>query len=176
MDIATQAEICLREAGFDTWVWTGLSPAVTCFESPSLVGFIHVFEGAAEMLNLWDERQRRVLARYAPSLRLAGAKAWNVYSVFLTSEDSPGHQRSVAQLEEDFTLTRKITRLAVLTVEDVAQALMPLVPIRSQPLLESAHVADRLRSRAKDIPQAALDAFLGGSTAEDVADILGASR
>jgi hypothetical protein len=173
MDIATQAEIYLREAGYDTWAWTGSSPVVTCFENATLVGFIHVFGTAAELLAQWEERQQRVLSRHAPSLRLAGAKAWNVYSVFVTSEMAPNLQRQVDRLEEDFTLTRKISRTAVQTMEDLAYALMPLTPIKAQPLLENAHVADRLRSRAKDVPQAALGAFLGTSTAEDVAEILG---
>jgi hypothetical protein len=173
MDIGTQAEIYLREAGYDTWAWSGASPPVTCFEDSTLVGFLHVFATAADLLAQWEEAQRRVLSRHAAPLRTAGAKAWNVYSVFLTSEKSPDLQRRVERLEEDFTLTRKIARTEIQTVEDLAHALMPLAPIKAQPLLENAGVADRLRSRAKDVPEPALVAFLGSPTPEEVAEILG---
>jgi hypothetical protein len=173
MDIGTQAEIYLREAGYDTWAWTGASPPVTCFENPALVGFLHVFATAADLLAQWEEAQRRVLSRHAAPLRLAGAKAWNVYSVFLTSEKSPELQTRIERLEENFTLTRKITRTGVQTIEDLAHALMPLAPIKAQPLLENADMADRVRSRAKDVPGPALAAFLGSPTPEEVAEILG---
>ena len=173
MDIGTQSEVVLREAGYETWPWTGASPPVICFESATVVGFVHVFSTARDLLDTWETSQQRVLARHAPALRAAGAKAWNVYSVFLTSELTPDLQRRVERLEEDFALTRKIARTAIQTPEDVANVLMPLGPIKAQPLLENADIADRLRFRAKDIPVDALNAFLGDLRPEDVADILG---
>lgn len=174
MDIPTQAEIFLREAGYDTWSWSGASPAVTCFESPGLVGFLHVFETADALLQTWEMAQQRVLARHAPVLRAAGAKAWNVYSIFLTTEKAtPEQRRAVERLEEDFSLTRKISRSEVQTADDLFQVLLPLAPIQSQPLLANAGVADRLRARAKDISETAIVAFLGSSTPEEVAAILG---
>lgn len=176
MDIATQAEVFLREAGYDTWPWSGASPAVTCFESSSLVGFLHVFETAESLLQNWEAAQQRVLSRHAAALRTAGAKAWNVYSIFLTTEKaSPEQQRAVERLEEDFALTRKIARSEVQTSDDLAHVLLPLSPIQSQPLLANAGVADRLRTRAKDIPESAIAAFLGSATPEDIAAILGES-
>jgi hypothetical protein len=173
MDIGTQAEVYLREAGYDTWTWSGTSPAVICFENSTLVGFLHVFTTAADLMAKWEEAQLRVLSRYSAALRAGGAKAWNVYSVFLTSEKAPKFKRPVERLEEDFTLTRKIARTEIQTVEDISHVLMPLVPIKAQPLLENANVADRLRSRAKDVPAAALTAFLGSPTPDEIAEILG---
>lgn len=173
MDIGTQAEIYLREAGYDTWTWSGASPAVVCFEDSTLVGFLYVFPTAADLLAQWEEAQMRVLSRHSAALRAGGSKAWNVYSVFLTSEKSSDSKRLVERLEEDFSLTRKIARTEIQTVEDLTHALMPLVPIKAQPQLENANVADRLRSRAKDVPVAALTAFLGSPTPEEVAEILG---
>lgn len=172
MDISTQAEIFLREAGYETWAWMGTSPPVTCFENSTLIGFLHVFASAADLLAKWDDSQKLVLSRHAGPLRTAGAKAWNVYSIFLTSEKAPELQRLVERLDEDFSLTRKIARVAIQSVEDISHALMPLAPIKAQPLLANASVGDRLRARAKDIPDTALTAFLGAQTAEDVAEIL----
>lgn len=173
MDIATQSEILLREAGYLTWAWTGTSPPVICFESATIAGFVHVFPTASELLANWEAAQQRVLSRHAPALRAAGAKAWNIYSVLLTSEQAPTLQRPVERLEEDFSLTRKIARTAIQTADDVANVLLPLCPIRAQPILEEADIASRLRMRAKDIPTEALNAFLADGKAEEVAEILG---
>lgn len=173
MDIGTQSEVVLREAGYETWPWTGASPPVICFESATLVGFVHVFGNAKELLDRWEAAQQRVLARHAPALRAAGAKAWNVYSVFLTSELAPDLQRHVEKLEENFALTRKIARTAIQTAEDVTNVLMPLCPIKAQAILDNADITDRLRGRAKDVPVEALNAFLGDRRPEDVAAILG---
>jgi hypothetical protein len=173
MDIGTQAEVVLREAGYQTWAWTGSSPPVICFENATVVGFLHVFSTAQELLESWEAAQQRVLIRHGAALRAAGAKAWNVYSVLLTSESAPKLQRSVERLEEDFGLTRKIARTAVRTVEDVANVLLPLSPIRARPIIEDADVASRLRTRAKDLPVEALNAFLADGSADDVAEILG---
>lgn len=173
IDIATQAEVVLREAGYQTWVWTGASLPVVCFENSTIVGFLYVFDTAEKLLADWEAFQARVLARHAAPLRAAGAKAWNVYSVFLTSENSPSLLRDVERLEEDFALTRKIARTAVQLVQDIERALLPLAPIKAQPILRNANVGDRLRSRAKDVPPLALQAFLGTPSAADVADMLG---
>lgn len=173
MDIATQAEVFLREAGYQTWVWTGASPSVTCFENSTIVGFLHVFDTAESLLANWEQAQARVLARHAASLRAAGAKAWNVYSVFLTSEQAPNLRRNVERLEEDFSLTRKIARMGILISEDLEHALMPLAPIKAQPILKNASIEDRLRARAKDLSPLALQAFLGSSSAAEVAEMLG---
>jgi hypothetical protein len=173
MDISTQSEIVLREAGYQTWAWTGASPPVICFESATVAGFVHVFPTARELLETWEAAQQRVLSRHAPALRAAGAKAWNVYSVLLTSELAPTLQQQVERLEEDFSLTRKIARTAIQTVDDVTNVLLPLGPIRAQPVLEEADVASRLRTRAKGLPTEALNAFLGDGKPDDVVDILG---
>jgi hypothetical protein len=173
MDIGTRSEVVLREAGYETWPWTGASPPVICFESATVIGFVHVFGSAKGLLDTWEAAQQRVLARHAPALRAAGTKAWNVYSVLLTSELAPTLQHQVEKLEENFALTRKIARTAIQTAEDVTNVLMPLGPIKAQPLLENADIADRLRARAKDVPVEALNAFLGDLRPEDVAEILG---
>jgi hypothetical protein len=172
MDIGTQSEIVLRESGYQTWAWTGASPPVICFENTTVAGFVHVFPTAQELLATWEAAQQRVLSRHAPAFRAAGAKAWNVYSVLLTSELAPALQRRVERLEEDFSLTRKIARTAIQTPEDVTNALLPLGPIRAQPLLEGADVASRIRTRATDLPIEALNAFLGDGTPDDVVEIL----
>lgn len=172
MDIATQSEVCLREAGYETWLWSGASPPVVCFENPAIVGFLHVYDTAVELLAQWEDAQARVLSRHTPMLRAAGTKAWNVYSVFLTSEKADDQERLVERLEEDFSLTRKIARTGIQMNEDLVHALMPLVPIKAKPMLENASVGDRLSARAKDLSPTALKAFLSTSSAEEVANLM----
>jgi hypothetical protein len=173
MDIQTQTEILLREGGFDTWSFTGVSPAVICFESAALIGFVHVFATAEELLANWEQAQHRVLARHSAALRAAGAKAWNVYSIFL-SEGSAAQQRVVERIEENFNLTRKIARSGIVTREDVEHALLPLTAIRSQPLISNSDFHERLRSRLEDVPEHALSAFLGSVAVEEVVEKIGA--
>lgn len=172
MDIATQTEILLRGSGYETWPWTGEPPAVTCFENTAIIGFVHVFSSAEELLASWESAQHTVLSRYRAALRAAGAKAWNVYSVFLAEEGTQSEQRAVERIEENFALTRKIARVGVRTQDDVESALLPLTAVKTQPMLSDTDFKDRLRSRLKDVSADALAAFLGGGSAEEVARML----
>jgi hypothetical protein len=172
MDIATQTEILLRESGYETWLWTGEPAIVTCFENAAVIGFVHVFSSAEDLLASWEAAQRIVLSRHGPALRAAGAKAWNVYSVFLTEDGGQSERRKVERIEENFALTRKIARVGVRTQDDVERALLPLTAVKAQPLLSDTDFEDRLRSRLKDVSAEVLAAFLGGGDAEEVARML----
>jgi hypothetical protein len=175
MDIFTQAEILLRDAQYETWTWTGSAGSVTCFENAALMGFVHVFVNADDLLSTWREKQQVALARHAASLRGSGAKAWNVYSVFLTPDQDACRGREIERIEENFSLTRKIARAAISTADDVEKALLPLLPIRSKPLLGASNFETRLRNRLKDIPPDAVTAFFKEATPAEVARILGAT-
>lgn len=174
MDIFTQAEILLRDTQYETWTWTGSAGSVTCFENAALMGFIHVFDTADALLSTWRANQQVALARHAASLRGAGTKAWNVYSVFLTPDQEVRRRREIERIEEDFSLTRKIAKASITTPDDVEKALLPLLSIRSKPLLGASNFETRLRTRLKDIPPEAVTAFLKESTPAEVARILGA--
>lgn len=175
MDILTQAEIILRDAQYETWTWTGAAGPVTCFENAALMGFVHVFESADALLGIWNENQKIALARHATSLRGAGAKAWNVYSVLLTPDQDERRGREIERIEEDFSLTRKIARGSITTPDDLEKALLPLLSIRSKPLLGASNFETRLRIRLKDIPPNAVAAFLSEITPAEIARILGAT-
>lgn len=172
MDIATQAEIVLRDGQYETWAWNGPIP-ITCFESASVMGFLHVFESSAALVGRWPEVQKSTLARHASVIRSAGAKAWNIYFVFLTADADPTATRSIEQIEEDFSQTRKIARGAVKSPADVERAFLSLLPIRAKPILAASQFESRLRARLKDLNQNGVEAFLGESPADDVARILG---
>jgi len=175
MDIFIQAEILLRDAKYETWTWSGSAGPVTCFESAALMGFVHIFDSADALLGAWKENEQIALARHAVSLRAAGAKAWNVYSVFLTPDQEAHRGREIERIDENFSLTRKIARASITTPDDVEKALLPLLSIRSKPLLGASNFETRLRTRLKDIPPDAVTAFLSETTPAEIARILGAT-
>lgn len=169
MNIATQTEVLLRRAGYETW--TAL-PSVVCFENAALIGFVHVFPSVNDLMTRWREELKKVLSEHSQAIRAAGAKAWNVYSVFLTEEQAPAQQQAVERIEEDFALTRKIARAGVRTQEDLERVFLPLTAVRAQPLISETDFEDRLRTRLSDIPRGVLTAFLGMTSPEEVARIL----
>ena len=174
MELATQSEILLRDAQYETWSWTGITPAVTCFENSLLMGFVHVFESASALLEGWEARQKATLAHHAPVLRSAGTKAWNVYSVFLTSERITQYVRAIELIEEDFTLTRKIARSSVQTPKDLECAFLPLISLKANPVLGAVNFEARLRNQLKDVSSGVVTAFLSETPGNEVARLLGA--
>ncbi|WP_413729451.1 hypothetical protein [Sodalis sp. RH22] len=175
MDIFTQAEILLRDVQYETWIWSGSTGPVTCFENAALMGFVHVFDTADTLLDTWRADQQAVLTRHAASLRGAGAKAWNVYSVFLTPGQDVRLGREIERIEEDFSLTRKIARASITTADDVEKALLPLLSLRAKPQLGASNFESRLRTRLTGIPPEAVTAFLKEATPAEIARILGAT-
>ncbi len=174
MDIFTQTEILLRDAQYETWSWTGSAGPVTCFENASLMGFVQVFDTADTLLCTWRASQQVVLARHAASLRAAGTKSWNVYSIFLTPDQDVRRAREIERIEEDFSLTRKIARASIITTDDVEKALLPLLSLRAKPLLGVSNFEMRLRTRLKDISPEAITSFINNETTPtEVARILG---
>lgn len=84
--------------------------------------------------------------------------------------------REIERIEEDFSLTRKIAKASIATQDDVEKALLPLLSIRSKPLLGASNFETRLRTRLKDIPPDAVAAFLNETTpGAEVARMLGAT-
>ena len=172
MDIETQVEVILREAGYETWALSGGHVPAICFEDPTVIGFVHVFPTAASLLQKWHQAQEIALRRYAPALRAAGGKAWNVYSVLLTADQSPALARRIERIEEDFALTRKISRGGIQTATDLDRALLPLLPVKSQAVIAAADYIARLEAHLKDLRPKSITAFLGKVPAADVARIL----
>jgi hypothetical protein len=173
MEIHTQSEIVLREGGYDTWQAEVGGQVITCFESQSVAGFIHVFDTCGSLLDGWRNAQQAVLNRYAAALRPTGVKAWNVYSVFLTPETGTVSQGfEIERIEEDFTLTRKIARSKVTIAADVSSALQPLLPIAAWTDVAVTDYQTQLRKRLSEIDEKVTVAFLGNQPASEVAALL----
>jgi hypothetical protein len=172
MDIASQTEILLRDAGYETWLWTGPTAPVVVFESQTVAGFVHVFADGQALLKTWFEAQRQTLDRHALLLRAAGDKAWNVYAVFLAGTATPDEIREIERLDEDFALTRKIGRANLQVSDELRTALLPLLPIQSSGMAQASRFEDLLRGRVKNVPEKVVDAFLGPAKAADVAHMI----
>ncbi|MBF2753680.1 MAG: hypothetical protein ISN29_00225 [Gammaproteobacteria bacterium AqS3] len=173
MDIARQSEIYLRGSGYDTWSWySDNSHSITCFESATIMGFIYVFSSAEELISKWKFEQQKALSSHSAALRMSGDKAWNVYSVFLTGDKDQSRQREVEQIEEDFSLTRKIARVNINTSKDIEYALLPITEIKAKPIFSDAGFEDKFRSRLSSVSDDVLNAFLGDQNSEEIAKML----
>ena len=155
------------------WSWTAITPTVTCFENPAIMGFLHTFVSEQVLLDEWESRQNATLARYAPALRLAGDKAWNIYSVFLTSDRGEQRVHTIDQIEENLSLTRKIARSAIQTANDLEGALLPLLSIKAVPTLGATNFEGRLRNKLTEVPAEVVAAFLSEGSAAKVVKALG---
>ena len=128
-DLSIEVEITFQDAGYDTWKVDNTSDDILCFENSVLCGFVYFFDTVEDLLSNWKQREERVIRRFSPSLRQIGEKAWNTYSVFLTSDSNPAASWAVGAIEEDFQLTRKIARTGLIETESVKRALLPLTPL-----------------------------------------------
>lgn len=174
MDIRSTVEITLREAGYATWLWSPGKLEVTCFEDEALGGFVHLFTDSKQLLETWQNVQDATLSRYAPVLKAAGAKAWNIYSVFLAQQPvgSSGELRMLNKIEEQLQHTRKIVKAGLMTEKDVRSALLPLLPISSLATISTIDFTSRLKSKLVDLPPKAISAFLSKVDASEVVAVL----
>src|SRR5689334_11500214 len=87
---------------------------VLAFEDISVLGQVHVLDSAETILANWQLLQDTFLRDNADRLSRDASKAWNVYTVLLTS-DSPNAEVSARlfSIEDDFRGTRKIARTGV---------------------------------------------------------------
>lgn len=175
MDILSQAERLLREAGYRTRLLPVASSHVLCFEDDVAIGFLREFESAATLIETWRYLERSDVVRHALQLRSAAGKAWNVYSVFLTGVTiSPSQSSDVDRIEEDFSSTRKIARGGIASPADLEQALLPVLPIRSlTTFVSAADYESRLRSHLNFLPPELLESVLRNVTATEIVRRIG---
>jgi len=130
MDIRQELIVLLREADYRVKEnFDGMSSLY--FEDSTIMGFASIEDSYSDIMANWKLRQDEFLRSNAKRLRNAPLKAWNAYSIFLSSAPcSNTEQGSLYQVEEDFQGTRKIARCDVLTSDDVERALYPILPVR----------------------------------------------
>lgn len=177
-EITSPLQIVLQEAGYATWVVSVGGIETVCFEDDAVMGFACIFEDAATLLAHWREVETMWLTRHAPSLHKAGEKTWNIYSVFLCASGADAEQmRELRAIEEDLDRTRKIASCALNSRSALTAAVLSLLPLQSQPILdrEEFDLTQRLRKRIATIAPAVADAALdSGISPSEVVRLLGA--
>ena len=131
------------------------------FEDSSLLGLVTVCSSVEFIISRWRSLQDEFLREIASALRSAPQKAWNTYLIMLTEDRPTGSsQPQLAAIEEDFAGMRKVTAAGILTQEDVAHALSPLLPVRAV-TLRNESLNDRLR-RTLPLSNSGLQALMSG--------------
>jgi hypothetical protein len=130
------------------------------FEDETLLGFICVLS-LESLLRTWSRRQDDFLRSNARTLDNSALKAWNLYSVFLSSDVADDVARkSIITIEEDFRASRKVVLAGVQTTADVIRALYPFIPIQNIAALETSDSLRKLQGRLSALPPAAVDVLL----------------
>jgi hypothetical protein len=152
IDVISTLQVVLREAGFSTRLTSIDRSPIVCFEDDTLLGFGCIFEDSTGLLERWKIMEMALLEHYAPNIRAAGEKAWNVYFLFLCSLAADQIQsRQVRWIEENLERTRKIAACGIASREDLLRAILPVLPLQYRPVLRAEDVTDRLLTRIRTI-------------------------
>ena len=175
IDVLSTLQVLLREGGFSTRLTSIDRSPIVCFEDDTLLGFGCVFEDPVGLLERWKTMEMALLKRFAPSVRTAGEKAWNVYLLFLCGPPAdPSQYRQVRWIEEDLDRTRKLAACGLASREDLLRAILPILPLQHQPILRAEDVTERLKTRIRTISPTAPHVVLDQSVSfEEVVRILG---
>jgi hypothetical protein len=177
-DFTSPLQVVLQQAGYQTWMASISGIEAVCFEDDAVMGFACIFEDAATLLAEWRKVETMWLTKHGPSLHKAGEKTWNVYSVFLAANSAdPVQMRELRAIEEDLERTRKITGHGLSNRSDFIAAVLPLLPLQYQPVLDSEDfdLTQRLRKRIATIAPTAADAALDDAVSpSEVVRLLGA--
>jgi hypothetical protein len=147
MTIIEESRSLLESAGYRTALSNTHSDQFY-FEDACILGAVFVHPDVASLLDNWQAWQDRFLGTHSQTLRLDPIKAWNIYTVHLTSETGTGAEATKAfNIEQDFRGTRKIARIGVTKRADVKEALLPLLSLQTRLILSSQRTTERVRER-----------------------------
>ena len=166
MDLIREAKVVLENNGYSVEISS--QENILYFEDISVLGFLSVYQDVHSIVAGWEKDQDEFLKQHASCIRNAQAKAWNVYSIFLTREDSPPQKKTeLVRIEEDFRSTRKIARCNLKTRQDLTRCLLSLLPIQHSITMMPEDLILRLRSRLS-LSSALTDMLLGDATSDDI--------
>ena len=143
------------------------------FENSTVIGFVLTYETIGQLINRWKSDGDRIALKHRKELQAARQKAWNVYLVLLSEAEADFNEALVlGQIEEDLKAMRKIARAGVNSIEDVRNALLPLLPFRAAPVLSPIDLPSEIRARASDVDADVLTAFLSNTDETTLVQIL----
>jgi hypothetical protein len=160
-DILSLSQSLLADSGFATWLLRYNSDTVICFEDTSIMGFVGIFSDPTSLLAEWKTFESAMLDRHTSTIRGAGEKSWNIYTVVLTAQSGdPECKRLVRWVEEDLARTRKLAACGISTRADLVNAFLPILALQQQPAIQVDDANQRLIQRVKAISPSVEHAFL----------------
>lgn len=162
-DLRSPVQIVLQDAGYETWPSSFNGEPVIIFEDDAVMGFVCIFESVSALLKQWQGVETALLAAHVPALQRGGDKTWNIYSIFLSAAVPEKDQvREVRWIEENLDRTRKIAACGLTNQSQIVTALLSILPIQYQPVLDGDefNLTQRLKRRVSDIAPAAANAAL----------------
>jgi hypothetical protein len=172
MSLLPDVESLLSKAGYRIMRNSAVLSSIA-FEDDSVFGLVVEYDTIHSLHEGWKKAEQVFLTLHAPSLRRADQKAWNCYSVHITSDaGSASDIRSLLSIEEDFTSTRKIARAALSSRKDLIHAFAPLLPLQNVVAPERQASQPDLKGRLHDWPAAAVEALAGDGTSDEIVTLL----
>jgi len=142
----------LEDAKYQTWQMDFAGLSCLGFEDENILGVVAEFNSPQDLLDGWLGCEDSILARYGSNFRQAGEKAWNVYTVFLTSQQPTDSQaRAIRAIEEDLQQTRKLAAHSLNSHQSVRLALLPILPLGPRPELSAINASARLAKRIENL-------------------------
>jgi hypothetical protein len=167
MNLVYETQQILEHAGYS--IRSTDSEETFDFEDETLYGFVKIYGSVEAIMATWEQQQDTFLKRHASNIRANPPKAWNAYSVFLTASDATSEARvSLCKIEDDFRGTRKIARSNLTTLDDVQQALYPLLPLANRVHLIEG-VGPKLEERLRSLRPNEIKALLNSDIREIIA-------
>jgi hypothetical protein len=175
-DLRSAIQVILQESGYRTSLVSVDSLVSVCFEDDAVLGFACIFDDVATLLARWQILETALLTQHAARLQIAGDKAWNVYCAFLCAGDAtPIEQHEIDWIEENQERTRKIEAAGLAGLEELVEALLPVLPLQYRAVLSTEDLTERLRKRIEMIaPEASAAALDNKVSTAEVARLLGA--
>jgi hypothetical protein len=152
MQLIHEVETVLKGAGYRTKRTARLQDTII-FEDDTIVGFASAFLSVQVLVDDWQRHHDTFIRENAERLRRDRNKAWNVCAVFLTEDPPTDREKSLGEIEGDVNASRKIARAGLVTRNDVARALAPLLPLlvdgQSEPLNVDTYLLAKLTDPEK---------------------------
>lgn len=174
-----QCSTVLTEAGFAVRLSTVHAAGedaellTLVFEDATVLGFILVYETAAELIERWRSDSARVAMRHRDSLRIAERKAWNAYLVLIAQRAASFNEAQLlGQIEQDLEGLRKITKAGVTGIAGTHATLLPLLPFSAAPVLDPIDMPAEIRVRSSELEARLVEAFLSNAKEDVVQQLL----
>ena len=144
MEIIIEVKSILENEGYSLYQD---SENIIIFEDESLCGFVSYHTTIKEILEQWQSIQDKFIKNKTFHLRQDFLKAFNIYSVFLTTEGNIiNYKNLIINIQENFRSSRKIIGYGINTNEDVRRTLFPLLSIQKKSVLDVSDYLLRIKS------------------------------